>query len=277
MSQKGFSSILIIIIAIVLLVGGTAYYFLNKKVEPTGNNVVTSITPKATQEPTTQLSQNKNTQKIAEGCVITPYNGKKLEFGDVVSDVRGGAICNFYIHDGLPVYNFYFKGNAEYNTIDRIEITKGIESKVLVQTLEAGMGEPPPSGGKFFGAQDMNFDGYKDIRLMSWWGATGNTGYTYWLFDPSKNIFVENSDLSSLSNPTPELQTKTIATHSVGGMASCIYNNGTYKFDVDGKLILIRSEKQDYVEESKSFVKTIGELKDGKMVTSTVAGDCGNF
>jgi hypothetical protein len=277
MNQKGLSNILIIIVAVAILIGGTVYYFLNKKVEPTGNNVVSSTTSNATQEPTTQPAQNKNSQKIAEGCVITPYNGAKLEFGDVVSDVRGGAICNFYIHDSLPVYNFYLKGNVEYNTIDKIEVTRGIESKVLVQTLEAGMGEPPVRGGNFFGAQDMNFDGYKDIGLISWWGATGNTGYTYWLFDPSKNIFVENSDLSSLSNPTPELQTKTIATHSVGGMAGCIYNNGTYKFDVKGKLILIRSEKQDYDEASKSFVKTIGELKDGKIVTSTVAGDCGNF
>lgn len=271
--------ILIILLAVLIVIGiGVSAFFISiKNVPPEKTVNVSPSTSSTTQNPITQPAQNQNSQKITEGCVITPYNGEKLEFGDVVTDVRGGAICNFNIHSGLPIYNFYLRGNAEYNTIDQIEITKGVESKILVQKLEAGMGEPPPRSGNFFGAQDMNFDGYKDIRLMSWWGATGNTGYTYWLFDPSKNIFVENTDLSSLSNPTPELQSKTIATHSVGGMAGCIYNNGTYKFDENGKLILIRSEKQDWVEETKSFIKTISELKDGKMVTSTVAGDCGNF
>ncbi len=270
MNQKGFANIVLVFAVIVIIAVGA--FFVSTKKNPANNTVVTPATTN-----TTQPAQNQNSQQIAEGCTITPYNGAKLGFGDVVTDVRGGAICRFNIHNSLPVYNFYLRGNVEYNTIDQIEITKGIESKILVQKLEAGMGEPPVGGGNFFGAQDMNFDGYKDIRLMSWWGATGNTGYTYWLFDPSKKVFLENSDLSSLSNPTPELQTKTIATHSVGGMAGCIYNNGTYKFDVSGKLILIRSEKQDWVEESKSFIKTISELKDGKMTTSMVAEDCGNF
>ena len=268
---------IIILLVVLLLIGvGVSAFVISTKKTPSNNSVVVPTTTGTSQKSTTQQVQNQNSQ-IAEGCTITPYNGTKLEFGDVVTDVRGGAICHFTIYNSLPVYNFYLRGNVEYNTIDQIEITKGIESKILVQKLEAGMGEPPVSGENFFGAQDMNFDGYKDIRLMSWWGATGNTGYTYWLFDPSKNIFVENSDLSSLSNSTPELQTKTIATHSVGGMAGCIYNNATYKFDGNGKLILIHSEKQDWVEESKSFIKTIGELKDGKIVTSTVAGDCGNL
>jgi hypothetical protein len=222
-------------------------------------------------------AQNQNSQQIAEGCVITPYNGEKSEFEDVVSDVRGGAICHFNIHSSLPVYNFYLKGNVEYNTFDQIEITKGIESELLVQKLEVGMGEPPYRDAKFFVAEDMNFDGYKDIKLMSFWGATGNTGYTYWLFDSSKNLFVENKDLSSLSNPKPDVGTKTIATHSVGGMAGCIYNNGTYKFDESGKLILIHDEKQDWIEASKSFLKTISELKNSKMVVSTEVGKCDAF
>ncbi len=267
----------IVILIVALLVIGVGAFFISTKKIPSNNSVVVPTTTDTTQKSTTQPIQNQNSQQIADGCLITPYNGAKLEFGDVVTDVRGGAICHFNIHNGLPVYNFYLRGNVENNMIDQIETTKGNESKLLVQKIEAGMSEPPPRGGNFFEAQDINFDGYKDIRLMSWWGATGNTGYRYWLFDPSKNVFVENSDLSSLSNPTPELQTKTITTHSVGGMAGCIYNNATYKFDGDGKLILIRSEKQDYVEESKSFVKIIGELKDGKMVTSTVAGDSCNF
>ena len=271
MNQK-----IILLIALLVLIGGVGAFFVFQKNSSLSNSV-NIPTPTTNQVVPTQTSQTQNNQKIAEGCVVIPYNGAKLEFGDLVSDVRGGAICNFYIHDGLPVYNFYLRGNVEYNTINQIEITKGIESKVLVQKLEVGMGEPPYRDAKFFVAEDINFDGYKDIKLMSFWGATGNTGHTYWLFDSSKNLFIENKDLAELSNPKPDLATKTIWTHSVGGMAGCIYNNGTYKFDANGKLILIHSEKQDWVEETKSFTKTINELKNGEMVVSTGVGKCANF
>jgi hypothetical protein len=264
---------LIILSGVFVVVGiSGSVFFISTK-----NSVnVSPFASNTDQQPIKQPPQNQNSQ-IAEGCTITPYNQGKLEFGDVVSDVRGGAICRFNIHDGLPIYNFYLRGNAEYNTIDQIEITKGIESKLLVQKLEIGMGEPPYRDAKFFAAEDMNFDGYKDIKLMSFWGVTGNTGYTYWLFNPSKNLFFEHKELSSLSNPAPDVGTKTIATHSVGGMVGCIYNNGTYKFDENDKLILIRSEKQDWVEASKSFLKTISELKNGAMVVNTEVGKCDSF
>lgn len=269
---------LIILFGVLVVIGiGVSAFFISTKNVPPENKInVSPPTSNTTQKPIAQPIQNQNTQKIVEGCVITPYNQGAVESADVVTDVRGGAICHFNIHNGLLIYNFHLVGNPEYNTIDRIEITKGNES-ALSQTLEAGMGEPPYRDAKFFVAEDMNFDGYKDIRLMSFWGATGNTGYTYWLFDPSRNFFVENKDLSSLSNPTPDVGTKTIATHSVGGMAGCIYNNGTYKFDENGKLILIREEKQDWVVASKSFLKTISELKNGKMVVSTEVGKCDSF
>lgn len=224
-----------------------------------------------------QPIQNKNSRGISEGCTIIPYKGgEKSEYSDGILDLRGGAICHFYIHNNLPIYNFYLKGNVN-NKIDQIEITKGIENETFVQKLEVIMDDSPYSSSDFFGVIDMNFDGYKDIRLLNLSGATGNKVYNFWLFDPSKNIFVKNEDLSSLSNPTPNPQSKTIETYSVGGMTGCIYRYETYKFDETGKLILIRFEKQDYAEETKSFVKTIGELKDGEMVTNMVPGYCRNY
>lgn len=268
--------ILIISLVVVIAIGVGMFFISTKRVPSTNNNVnISPTTTNANQQPITKPPQNQNSQ-IAEGCSITPYNQRIIESADVVTDVRGGAICHFNIHDGLPIYNFHLVGNPEYNMIDRIEITKGNES-AFSQTLEAGDSEPPYRDAKFFVAEDINFDGYKDIKFMIFWGATGNTGYTYWLFDPSKNLFVENKNLSSLSNPTPDVGTKTIATHSVGGMAGCIYNNGTYKFDENGKLILIREEKQDWIEASKSFLKIISELKNGKMMISTEIGKCDNF
>lgn len=267
-----------VLFMVLLLVGaGVGVFFTRTQKTPSGTKIATDA-PLVTQKLTPQSLQSKNIQPAVEGCVVTQYDGPKLKSADVV-DVRGGVICHFNIHDGLPVYNFYLRGDVESNTINQIEITTGSGQKLLVQKLEVegGVDEISHQDTQFFVAEDVNFDGYKDIRLTSFWGATGNTRYTYWLFDPSKNLFVENKRLSELSNPTPDVETKTITTRSVGGMAGCIYDNGIYKFNEKGELVLIREEKQDWVEASKSFLKTISQLKDGAMVVSTEAGKCDNF
>src|SRR4030042_4779631 len=43
--------------------------------------------------------------ETVEGCTINPFQGEPLEFSDIEKDVRGGAICHFYINNNLPIYN----------------------------------------------------------------------------------------------------------------------------------------------------------------------------
>ncbi|HEX2188276.1 MAG TPA: hypothetical protein VHG51_05225, partial [Longimicrobiaceae bacterium] len=45
--------------------------------------------------------------------------------------------------------------------------------------------EPPPGPGADLGREDVNFDGVPDVWHLAWWGATGNAGYTWWLYDPA--------------------------------------------------------------------------------------------
>lgn len=268
-SKKSLITFLIILITIGIIV--SVYFLFLSQIPIENNKNVVPYTNKINQQPITKIISNQSSQKNVKDCIITPYN--KEQSYPYYIDVRGGAICHFNIHKSLPTYNFYLRGDVESNTIDQIEITKGIGNETFVQKLEARMGESPI--GNFFEIQDINSDGYNDIRLTNTWGATGNTFYNYWLFDPSKNIFVENTDLSSLSNPTPQLQTKTITTYKTGGMAGCIYTKGTYKFDSDGNLVPIRLEKQDLIEGNKNFTKVISELKGDVMITSTTTGNCG--
>ena len=200
-----------------------------------------------------QSTQHEDTSSIPEGCTLSPY---PLTGGytpsDFVLDVRGGLVCRFTIHPQLPPYIFYLIGNPARNIIDRIEVVSSRENATR-QTLAVGadiLPESPPRGAPFFSVRDVNFDGYADMQMIVWWGATGNTGYAYWLFDSSNGTFVYNNDLSTLSNPTPHPETQTITTHSVGGMVGMIYQDRTYAFDDGGALVLIREEKQDWVSSS---------------------------
>ncbi len=118
----------------------------------------------------------------------------------------------------------------------------------------------------------MNFDGYKDIRLILYQGATGNKGYTIWLFDPSKNLFIEKKELSELVSPTFNSKTKTIRAYY--NYSSCEYLNQTYKIAKNGKLIQISKERQEWIEKSKSFQQKIGKLKNGIWVYHTRLTQC---
>ena len=117
----------------------------------------------------------------------------------------------------------------------------------------------------------MNFDGYHDLSILNNCGATGNCNYDVWLFNPQKNIFVENSELSNLTSPSLDPKTKTITESS--NWSAVGYSQATYKFGDDGKLILIHSFKQDS-NDFKSCTQTTGDLINGEIVTTTKVVDC---
>jgi hypothetical protein len=191
-------------------------------------------------------------------------------------DIRGGADCHFTINDNLPVFNFHLVGDPKNNLISKIEVLDGANN-VSIQTLAVADGQPFTSDEEYFLTEDFNFDGYKDIKLLYSAGATGNTSYYVWLYDPAKKQFVENTDLSDLTSPTPDPATKTIKSYSVGGMAGCVYEEGEYRFDANGALQLLHSEIQDWDEQKNTFILTVGDLKNGKMVKKTENNSCGEI
>ena len=116
--------------------------------------------------------------------------------------------------------------------------------------------EPPLKGSDYFRTEDFNFDGYRDLMLQSWCGATGNTGYVIWIFDPATKKFIFNKELSEVSNPDPLPDTQEIATTSVGGMAGRVHNFGRYRW-INGKLTMVWEEQQDWLDKEKCFLKVL--------------------
>lgn len=98
---------------------------------------------------------------------------------------------------------------SDWHVVEKIEIYKSDQSDPI-QTLQSRMDAEPyqNKNANYFQAQDINFDGYKDIKLLIWWGATGNEGYDFWLFDPNSEKFIFNSQLSKIGNPITNEETK---------------------------------------------------------------------
>ena len=63
------------------------------------------------------------------------------------------------------------------------------------------------ANNEFIQFVDMNFDGYKDLRLLQNIGADGSMTYSYWLFQPSTGTFAFHQGLSDSCCCYPALDT----------------------------------------------------------------------
>lgn len=172
---------------------------------------------------------------------------------------------NFVISPSLA--NFIVELIFDPNTYHRtILISKAGESAPY-QIIDADVGEQL-SYGEDLRAVDVNFDGYKDLVLLGWFGATGNKGYSFYIFDSLSKTFILNTDLGELESPRFDDSTKLILTHSVGGMAGNIYRNEIYKYE-NGKLKLIHAVYQDFDQNTDHFVRKTKHMRNGQLKDST--------
>jgi hypothetical protein len=96
-------------------------------------------------------------------------------------------------------YQFIPQGVSDYR-IDSIRIFKVSRAqKILVQTA-GGPFSIPGQGNFVWRIEDLNFDAWLDVGLQSARGATGNTAFNYWLFNPNTGRFDSHEELGSLHN-----------------------------------------------------------------------------
>ncbi len=73
-------------------------------------------------------------------------------------------------------------------------------TEVLDTAAESG---PYHDGYPVVEAVDFDQDGWGELKLMEWWGATGNQKFHVWRFDPQRARFVPDSVLTETISPQP--------------------------------------------------------------------------
>lgn len=153
------------------------------------------------------------------------------------------------------------------NTYQRtIQIYKAGDS-VPYQMIDAGIGERLHYD-EDLRAIDVNFDGYKDLVHLAWYGVTGNTGYSFYTYDSLSTTFILNTDFDGLGSPQFDDSRKLIYSHSGGGMAGNIYSSETYKYE-NGKLKLIHAVYQNFDHKTEHFIRKTKHLRNGQLKDST--------
>jgi hypothetical protein len=180
----------------------------------------------------------------------------------ITEDLSHGATFTFKIAPNLPEFTFKVipkpyprdeYGNP-HTTVREVQVFRG-DSKEPMQSLEdcalSDM-EAPPRGYDWFRAVDMNFDGYKDIYMLTGWGATGNGSGCVWLYDPESSRFEFSKDFSELGRFTLDPATKTIVTHVNGGMAGTVFRAAKYIIEGDRPVSII-TVAQDWDFDKKEY------------------------
>ncbi len=115
-------------------------------------------------------------------------------------------------------------------------------------------------------AEDMNFDGYTDFRLMESPSAGPNTCWYFWLFDPETGIFCRSREYEESNLVSPEFiqEDRMIMCFHRDGMG--IYGTEYYIIE-NGHLLLIRADQTEF-KSPDSLVSTVTELVNGEMVVT---------
>ncbi len=211
---------------------------------------------------------------------ICLFPGRFVGASETLSDLlkntqnKQPVSLEYKIHEQLPSYFFTLDVNRNADlttgesvdpTIEQIDISTS-QSNGVIQTLKVSQPIPLADFDFYFAVEDVNFDVYQDISLISSWGATGNTSYNYWLFNPQSGQFEYHEQLSQLVSPYADPNTKTITSFWMGGRMGSIYEELTFRFE-GNELKLIRQESQDWIEDNNHFLKVIKELRNGQLET----------
>jgi hypothetical protein len=141
-----------------------------------------------------------------------------------------------------------------------------------VQALNSCTGQDIPLGNGLgdLTREDFNFDGYLDLIMqVAFDPRSENSSYCIWLYDSKTQTFAVSEELSHLTNPTPDPDSKTIVARRNIMCAGRCYEQVTYKW-TNSHLEPIREESltEDPLVSPESacrYVWTVKKEKKGKM------------
>ena len=203
--------------------------------------------------------------KIEPAVAIYPkdWDGKTVK----LPVIPGEGLFTFKIISFTSEEDIYFDG-MKYMMGKEIFIYRD-NQKEPFQILKPAVTESPPIGNSGLSVIDFDGDGDFDLRVLDWWGATGNIGYKVFLYDQDENLFKYSKMYSDLSRPQPD-GNGCVTSGGTGGHAGQIYSRGYY-CPKGEKLVPKWEERQDWVREGKFYMFYRVEWNDKqKMIRDTV-------
>ena len=209
-------------------------------------------------QPKTQPANNENVD-VKKNISTEPTSQKPTK-----SSIEPFIVLKDKIHPSFPEYTFKVYGQKKDNlySANKIEVYNEVENKEKLQELVFSDTSTPDGNQLGIVIEDMNFDGYKDIRIQQFLPATGNVPYYYWLWDKETSKFIKNNDLEKITSPVFDSESKSIKSNVKENAGT--YYDYEYKY-VDSNPTLIKETERIADLEKNVWHVTIKELIEKEM------------
>ena len=173
-------------------------------------------------------------------------------------DINSGSSVTRYIGKNIGEVQFKLSTvlNDDKNSVDRIKVLKNGKE---VQWMEVQYDTPPSDQCELLHFEDLNFDGYQDVLVLTGWGPEGNS-YDVWIYNKNLIAFEKSPLLSPLRNYTLDKNSKEIQSSSSDNGAG----EGSTSFFkvVNGKVELYKEVSRETGKDGK--VRTTTKVKSKK-------------
>ncbi len=165
----------------------------------------------------------------------------------------------YTIHPDLGERLFTLDGKSQDGNflVDSIEVRVGHDRVQLIRGFKARL---PDKKAGFF-VEDVNFDGYADLRLMEYLPAGANVPYLFWVYDPDQRLYVEAPELSRVLSPEVMPEQKMLKSNQRVNAAE--YSTEYFKVGKDQPVLVKREDKKYFAP--GEYELTVYELKHGRL------------
>lgn len=152
--------------------------------------------------------------------------------------------------------------SVNYDCVVKSVIVTRLKDNKQTQTIIPGENYPGCGLPKeqLFILEDVNFDGYNDIRLLQFQPAAPNLPYYYWTYNPATQKFEPQKALEEITSPEFDHKKKLI--YSFWRSSCCDHGQSTYKY-INGKPVLV--EETEIKEEDGKVITTVKKRVNGRM------------
>ena len=172
--------------------------------------------------------------------------------------------AQFALDEIEPMYINYSENSVEFKVFSNVQdlILTTIDIYRNNQKIQRLKHNNTCASLKF---TDWNFDGYKDLTSLTNLGATGNSFYSIWLFNPKKQQFEKNKELDNIASFIDTVKHLIISHYRSG---ADLENWNYYRF-VNSHLIFDHGKSIETVMKSDKRVQrtTLKKIVNNKLLT----------
>lgn len=148
-----------------------------------------------------------------------------------------------HIHPDLPSITVVLRGTIveQQAEVRSLEIYSPAGSSTPQQRITGLTTQFPDLETAGLVIEDLNFDGYRDLRLPEFLPASPNIPYLYWLYNPETAQFERNRALEYITSPVVDVERQMITSMSRLNAATYVLSD----YQIEGDRFVIVQERTE--------------------------------